>query len=388
MYHYCLILSTITLGINTTSVSAQTTEKSQAITEAKTFINSVNGVEQTLFYREVGKFTDDLNQLKLTPLNESYQYKLNIIDNGNLIQTIATPNKIRGFKTFTGALSFDKENFAFNSILCRSERVAKVLVGEIKLVNGQLQCPTGFTIAFHDAYKEALTGVEGIVRAQQASHFATGAFTKDSISLGFTPSNTYYDYTIELSENDQFAQVKAVSKFDNLRSYISGTYYAYDTGIYESIICASVQPTKNISQSIKLSNGKLSCPTGFKITGINRPQEGINSVGTINRGQQTYHFETGNFAKDIPSLGLAIPSTYFDFAIEVLENGKLAQIKATPKSSTVNSYIGGTSFTEKTGLYESIVCASNQPTKDNSQSIELVDGKLACPTGFTIHSPY
>jgi hypothetical protein len=268
IYHYCLILSTITLGINTTSVSAQNTKKSQEIIKAKNFINSVNSIEQ-LFYIDAGEFTDDVKRLELNPSNESYQYKLNIIDQENLVQTIATPNEIKGFRTFTGALSFDKEKVAFNSILCKSERVAKVLVGEIKLVDGRLQCPTG-----------------------------------------------------------------------------------------------------------------------FKITGVNRPQEGINSVGTINRAQQAYHFETGNFAKDIPSLGLAIPSTYFNFAIDILENGKLAQIKATPKSSNVNSYIGGILFTEKTGLYESITCASEQPTKDISESIKLVDDKLACPTGFKIHSPY
>ncbi|MGL6339063.1 MAG: type IV pilin-like G/H family protein [Waterburya sp.] len=382
-------MSTIILGVNTTSVSAQSTKKSQEIIEAKNFINSVNWSEQS-FYRETGKFTDDVKQLELTPSNESYQYKLNLIDNGNLVQTIATPNEIRGFRTFTGALSLNKENFAFNSILCKSERVAKVIVGEIKLVDGQLKCPTGFMIAFHDVYREALSGVRTIINLEQAYSFQTGdySFTKDTILLGFTPSNTYYDYTIDLSENNQLAQVKAVSKFDSLRSYIGAIYLEKDTGIYESIICASVQPTKNISQSIKLSNGKLSCPTGFKITGINLPQVGLNSVGTINRGQHAYHFETGNFAKDIPSLGFPISSTYFDFAIDILENGQLAQIKATPKLNNVNSYIGGILFAEKTGLYETIVCASNQPTKDNSQSIKLVDGKLACPTGFTMHSPY
>lgn len=134
MYHYCLILSTIILGVNTTSVSAQSTKKSQEIIEAKNFINSVNWIEQSI-YNGRGKFTDDVTQLELTPANESYQYKLNLIDNGNIVQTIATPNEIRGFRTFTGAVSFNQENFAFNSILCKSERVAKVFVGEIKLID-------------------------------------------------------------------------------------------------------------------------------------------------------------------------------------------------------------------------------------------------------------
>lgn len=108
-------------------------------------------------------------------------------------------------------------------------------------------------------------------------------------------------------------------------------------------------------------------------------------MAAANRSQQAYHFDAGNFARDVTSLGIRTLSSYFDFAINILENGQLAQIKATPKSSNVNSYMGGILFTEKTGLYETITCASAQPTNDNSQSIKLVDDKLGCPMGFTIH---
>jgi hypothetical protein len=66
VYSYCLILSSVILGANATSVNAQ---NSQAI-EAKTFINSINRAEQA-HYLELQKFTNNLQDLQLTPPDES-----------------------------------------------------------------------------------------------------------------------------------------------------------------------------------------------------------------------------------------------------------------------------------------------------------------------------
>jgi hypothetical protein len=101
---------------------------------------------------------------------------------------------------------------------------------------------------------------------------ATQHFTVNQHELGYVPSNTYYDYKIELLENDNLAQVIATPKFDNLKSYVGGVFFEKGTNLFKLITCASKQPTKNISQSIKLNNGKLFCPTGFKITASNLQQ--------------------------------------------------------------------------------------------------------------------
>lgn len=261
VYSYCLILSTVILGANTASVSAQNTENSQAIA-AKTFINSVNRAEQAHYF-ELQKFTNNLQDLQLTPPDESYKYQLNIVNQQNLVQTIATPTKSRGFKTFIGALSFN--NGSFNSILCRSEKYAQVNAGQIKLVEDRLQCPTGFKITFHQVQQEAISSIGGMNRAQQAYFLETKNFSKNTDLLGFTPSNTYFNYIIDILENGKLAQIKATPKPNNLQSYIGGIFFENKTGAFQSIVCASEQPSKNISQSIKLVDDKLYCPTGFTI---------------------------------------------------------------------------------------------------------------------------
>lgn len=261
IYSCCLILSATILGANVTVVSAQNIKNTQAI-EAKSFINSVNRAEQ-VYYLELKKFTNNLQDLQLTPPSDSYEYKLNIINNKNLIQTVATPRKTERLKTFTGALSLNDGNFS--SILCRSKKYGQVIVGQIKLVENQLQCPPGFKITFHQVQQEAINSIGAINRAQQANFLETQNFTNNQQELRYIPSNTYFDYTLALIKNGALAQAIATPRFDNLKTYVGGIFFAKDPNSFQSIVCASNKPTKNITQSIKLVNNQLYCPTGFKI---------------------------------------------------------------------------------------------------------------------------
>jgi hypothetical protein len=377
---YCLILSTIILGANITSVHAQETKNSQQI-KARQFINLTNKRESGYFL-ELQKFADNFKDLRLTPPSDSYKYQLNLLNNGTLVQTIATPDESTGLKTYIGGLSGN--NRILNSILCASESSSKAITGQIKLVNGKLECPTGFKIVLAKVQLDALNAVGGINRGQLAYYFETSNFTKDlNYFVEITSSSSpYYDYKLDLLENGKLAQIKASPKLDKLKSFIGATLYL--NGLYKSLVCTSNQPTKDIPQSIQLVNGKLQCPTGFETVLANVQQDALNAVGGINREQQVYYFDTSSFSKDINDFAGIISSsdTYYDYKIDILENGKLAQVKATSKLDNFKSFIGAIFYDNKSGSYKSLVCTSNQPTKDIPQSIQLVDGKLQCPSGF------
>ncbi len=194
----------------------------------------------------------------------------------------------------------------------------------------------------------------------------------------------YYDYKLDLLENDKLAQVVATPKLDNLKGFIGGTLNFNFNGFFankfvQSIVCASEQPTKEISQSIRIVNGKFECPTGFKIfPSTNVENEASNIVRAIGLEQQAYFMKTRNFPKNQNDLGFL--NTYYDYNTNLSENGKLAQVTATPKFDNLKSYIGGTFYFN--GFIESFVCVSEQPTKNIPQSIKLVDDKFQCPTGF------
>jgi hypothetical protein len=261
IFRYSLILSTVIFSANPTSVGAQNTGHPHAV-EAKDLINTVNQAEQG-YYLETGKFTQNLNDLQLTPSARFHKYQLKIADDQSLIQTNAVPLRKKGLRTFTGAVSYHQG--IFNSILCKSDRPVKVSPGPIKLVEGRLQCPSEFKIAIHNAQAEAMGSVGATNRAQQAHFLESQSFAKNHVELGFTPSNTYFDYQINLSENGELAQTTASPRFNHLNAYIGATFYVKQTGNYQSITCESKQPTKKITQTIKLVDDQLVCPNEFRV---------------------------------------------------------------------------------------------------------------------------
>ncbi len=389
IYSYLLVICAIILGTKSTLVRAQTTQDTNQI-EAKKFLTLINKVETSYFF-ELGKFTDNLDDLtnlniKIAPPANSYSYKINVTEDNKLVQTVATPTKTRGLRTYTGALSFN--NNTLNSILCSSNSPSPITPGKIQLVDNQLTCPTGFKIILHNAQQEAVNSIYGINRAQQAQFFEISSFANnknDLQSISVFPSETYYDYTINTLEDGKVAQVLATPKFNGLKSYIGGTVFINNT--FNSILCSSGSPTQVTPGKIQLVNNRLNCPAGFKIIFHNVEQEALNSVHSVNRAQQAQFFETSSFAKnknDLESISFFISETYYNYTINTLENGKVAQVLAIPKFNGLKSYIGGIFFTNSTGTFNSIACSSEKPSKHIPSSIQLIEEKLQCPAGFQV----
>ncbi|MGL6338979.1 MAG: type IV pilin-like G/H family protein, partial [Waterburya sp.] len=226
------------------------------------------------------------------------------------------------------------------------------------------------------------------INAAQGIYFSKiSSFTKNQNDLvDIIPNDytIYYDYQLDILENGKLAQVIANPKLDNLKSYIGGTLNFNNFFInrfFHSIVCASEQPTQDIPQSIKLVDGQLNCPTGFKIfLHRNVENETSRTFSITSRMQEFYFMKTRNFTKNQSDLGNYFFTTYYDYQLDLLENGKLALLVATPKFDNLRSYIGGIFYFN--GSIESLGCISEQPTQDIPQSIKLVNSKFECPTGF------
>lgn len=397
---YSLILSAILLVTNTTSVCAQNNNSQE--NEAKKVINLVIGAERG-FYIELKKFANNFNDLNgyvepnLILFSDSYQYKLNVLDNETLVQTIAIPTELTGFRTYTGAVSFN--NGSLNSIFCQSAIAAQIMVNKIQLVDNKLECPTGFEIVITDVQKNALFAVSYINGWQKDYFLGNSKFakSKNNFQSTFPFSNTDYNYQINLLENGKIAQVQATPNFKDLKSYIGGTLRVDDS--FESLVCASKQPTKHISQSIELIDGKLGCPSKFEIVIDNVQQDALFAVDAINSWQEIYSSKAAKFTNDLDDLADIIEllntyynyKLYYDYKLDLLENDQLAQVVATPKLDNLKSYIGGTLNLNFNGFFlhrfvQSVVCGSEQPTKENPQSIKIIDDKFQCPTGFQVVS--
>ncbi|MBW4537253.1 MAG: type IV pilin-like G/H family protein [Pleurocapsa minor HA4230-MV1] len=257
----------------------------------------------------------------------------------------------------------------------------------ITLVDGEFACPLGFRIVLSDVQQQARNIVDISRNLQKIFFLKNSSFAKDKNDLQFFPFSMpltkYYDYSINILENGKLAETVTTPKSDNLKSYISGIFHLNGFS-FRSILCVSKQSTKNISQSIKLVDGKFACPTGFEVAPHrdveNEAQETISSILWQNYFKVTQNSlnNQNNFAELI-----LLSNTYYNYKSDLLEEDKLFQVIATPKFDTLKSYISA----QKVNLnlndgFQSIVCASEQPTKDTSKSIKLVDGKLYCPTSF------
>jgi type IV pilus assembly protein PilA len=113
----------------------------------------------------------------------------------------------------------------------------------------------------------------------------------------------------------------------------------------------------------------VALPNLLAQVGKARETEGKNAVGTINRGQQAYHFEAGIFSPAVTDaelgavnnpLGVAIDSQYYTFTIP-LGTAALGQTSAAPVAANQNGtrgYAGEINFAGGSGLYATVLCQS------------------------------
>jgi type IV pilus assembly protein PilA len=111
----------------------------------------------------------------------------------------------------------------------------------------------------------------------------------------------------------------------------------------------------------------VALPNLLAQVGKARETEGKNAIGTINRGQQAYHFEAAIFSPAIDDatlatvnnpLGVAIDSQYYTFSVPT-GTAALGNQSATPVAANQNGtrgYAGEINFAAGTGLYATVLC--------------------------------
>ena len=107
----------------------------------------------------------------------------------------------------------------------------------------------------------------------------------------------------------------------------------------------------------------VALPNLLKQVGKSREVELKNAVGTINRTQQSYHFEKQSFAPSITFLSVTITSKYItNTTMGVDTPSPTLAINAPTNSNATNdgtrAYAGGVEYAVATGEYSVILCQS------------------------------
>lgn len=111
----------------------------------------------------------------------------------------------------------------------------------------------------------------------------------------------------------------------------------------------------------------VALPNLLAQVGKARETEGKNAVGTINRGQQAYHFEAGAFSPSINDasiatvtnpLGVAIESQYYTFAVNsgTATTGTQTATPVNANQNGIRGYAGQIVFSTASGLYGTVLC--------------------------------
>lgn len=152
----------------------------------------------------------------------------------------------------------------------------------------------------------------------------------------------------------------------------------------------------------------VALPNLLSQVGKARESEGKTGVGTINRSQQTYHFENqvfpaaidnAGFANIDNELGISVQSDYFEFdtnapTLDPTDNNSRGQTNSvTQVANAINAtgdgvreFSGGTKFDAGSGNYDVILCQSNgvdDTLIDTGTGIPDLSGPQAACTGST-----
>ena len=125
----------------------------------------------------------------------------------------------------------------------------------------------------------------------------------------------------------------------------------------------------------------VALPNLLAQVGKARETEGKNAIGTVNRGQQAYHFEAGVFSPAIGDpalatvtnpLGIAVESEYYTFTIGDdidtaadpvvatgggnAANAAMVAFPVNAASNGTRGFSGAMNFNNATGIYESSLC--------------------------------
>ncbi|AFZ48663.1 general secretion pathway protein G [Cyanobacterium stanieri PCC 7202] len=121
-----------------------------------------------------------------------------------------------------------------------------------------------------------------------------------------------------------------------------------------------------------------------------RETEIVNAVGTVNRSQQSYHFERGNFGDTQARLGISIPVEYIDSDSIDAQIDPNSGVDATFNPNVLNAtnqgirLIGG-AIAFANGDYSQVICRAPNPPETNVEStnLEVTAGNITDDCGDT-----
>ncbi|MBE9120873.1 type IV pilin-like G/H family protein [Tychonema sp. LEGE 07199] len=185
-------------------------------------------------------------------------------------------------------------------------------------------------------------------RAQQGYYAETAKFTNSvaNLGIGIKSENANYKYSISTENNAVFSY--GVSRNANLKSFVGGVFLIENT--IQQILCQANAASTTKPANPTNNNGTLACGANTIEVSQLSPTvkaseadetEGKQYVGSMNKAQQAYYLENGEFTNSVPNLGLGIRTETANYKYSISTENKAVFHYGVSKQGKLKSFVGG-----------------------------------------------
>ncbi|MEG4577947.1 type IV pilin-like G/H family protein [Microcoleus sp. N3A4] len=195
---------------------------------------------------------------------------------------------------------------------------------------------------------EARQYVSWMNRAQQGYYAETAEFTNSvaNLGLGIKSETANYKYSISTENNAVFSY--GVSRNPNFKSFVGGVFLIENT--IQKILCQANAASTTKPANPTNNNGTLACGANTIEVSQLSPTvkaseadetEGKQYVNSMNKAQQAYYAENGEFTNSVPNLGLGIRSETANYKYSISTENKAVFNYGVSKQGKLKSFVGG-----------------------------------------------
>ncbi len=230
-------------------------------------------------------------------------------------------------------------------------------------------------------------------RTQQAYYAERAEFTDslDNLGLGIKPETANYKYSS--STENQAVFNYGVSQNANFKSFVGGVFLIENTS--QKILCQANAASTTKPANPTNNNGTLACGANTVEVSHLSPTvkaseadetEGKLYVGSMNKAQQAYYAENGEFTNSVPNLGLGIRSETANYKYSISVENKAVFNYGVSKEGKLKSFVGGVFLIEDTiaGMTTAtILCQTNTARMIQPANPTNKNGTLSCGANMT-----
>ena len=185
-------------------------------------------------------------------------------------------------------------------------------------------------------------------RTQQAYYAETAEFTNSvaKLGVGIKSENANYKYSISTENNAVFSY--AVSRNPNLKNFVGGVFLIENAT--QKILCQANAASTTKPANPTNNNGTLACGADTIEVSQLSPTvkaseadetEGKQYVSSMNKAQQAYYAENGEFTNSVPNLGLGIRSETANYKYSISTGNQAVFHYGVSKQGKLKSFVGG-----------------------------------------------